>query len=78
MLLSKDTNPKNDVFYIGSQILSLMEAQPDAHEYELLELYLEYKSVNKLSLNLFSLAVTWLFLLGTVSLSEKGNIVKCF
>ncbi len=77
MILSKDTNPKRDVYFIGSQILSLMNEQ-EVQEYEFLELYLKFKATNKLSINLFSQAIIWLFLLGAVSYSDKGNIIKCF
>ena len=77
MIISKDTNPKRNLYYIGSQILGLL-AEKEEQEYEFLELYQLLRSTNKLSINLFSLTITWLFLLGAVSHSDKGNIVKCF
>ncbi|MPM87315.1 hypothetical protein SDC9_134411 [bioreactor metagenome] len=76
MLLSRDTNPKNDVYYLGAQILKLLQAH-DVKEYAFLDLYQECKDTTGSSYNLFSLAITWLFLLGVVSLSKKGSIIAC-
>ena len=77
MVLSKDINPKRSVYYLGAQIVGLL-AEQEGQECELLELYSLLKNSNKLSINLFSQTITWLFLLGAVSYSDKGNIVKCF
>ena len=77
MILSKDINPKRSVYYLGAQIVGLL-AEQEGQECEFLELYSLVKNTNNLSINLFYLTITWLFLLGAVSHSDKGNIVKCF
>ncbi len=77
MIISKDTNPERDLYYIGAQILNVLQSI-DATEYDFIDLYSEIKKANNISLKLFSLALSWLFIIGAINHSEKGNIIKCF
>ncbi len=77
MIISKDINPERDLYYLGAKILeSLVEI--DEEEYDFIELYSKIKLSNNISINLFSLALTWLFTIGAISHSDRGNIIRCF
>lgn len=77
MIISKDINPKRDLYYLGSQILEILIERDDI-EFDFLDLYKDIKISNKISVKLFSLVLTWLFTIGAINHSEKGNIIKCF
>lgn len=77
MIISKDINPERDLYYLGAQILkSLVEI--DEEECDFIELYSRIKLSNNISINLFSLALTWLFTIGAINHSDRGNIIRCF
>ena len=77
MIISKDINPERDLYYLGAQIIeSIIEKNEE--EYDFIELYSQIKLSNNISINLFSLALTWLFTIGAINHSDKGNIIRCF
>lgn len=76
MLLDKDTNPERDVYYLGAKVIEVMSENP-----EIVEFFDIYEKVNlheKVSLNLFSLTLDWLYILGVIEGSGEGHIEKCF
>jgi ABC-3C biological conflict system middle component len=77
MIISKDINPKRDLYFLGAQILEFI-TEPNEKEYDFLELYKRVKLSNNISINLFSLSLTWLFTIGAINHSDKGNIIRCF
>ena len=42
------------------------------------DLFLSVKETNQISLNLYSLVLDWLFILGVIKKGSKGLIEKCF
>jgi len=76
MLLTGDVYPTNDIYYIGSQLLALLD-RFGTREWEILDLYQESKSAYNLSYGLFVLAVEWLYLLGVLDLSQEGRLHRC-
>lgn len=76
MLISSDVHPTNDIYYIGSQLLALLD-RFDTHEWEVIDLYQESKSAYNLSYGLFMLAVEWLYLLGALDLCDEGRLQRC-
>lgn len=77
MIISKDINPERDLYYLGAQILESIIVK-NKEEYDFIELYSRIKLSNNISINLFSLALTWLFTIGAIDHSDKGNIIRCF
>ena len=76
MIIDKDTNPSRDVYYIGSELLAIL----DKHDFKEIDLVDAFNLLNKkvkISMSLFILTVDWLFLLGSIK-SQKGLIEKCF
>jgi len=76
MIVNQDIHPQRDLYYLGAIVLKLLGKSED-----LICDYLEiYQSLNKhysVSLNAYSLALDWLFLIGAID-SDNGGIKKCF
>ena len=77
MIVSKDTNPEKDLYYIGARVLEVL-ASADTVEIDYVEIFLSLKSKMQISNNLYALSLDWLFLLGAIDISAEGNIRKCF
>ncbi|HQQ22854.1 MAG TPA: hypothetical protein PLH15_03335 [Spirochaetota bacterium] len=77
MIISKDINPERDLYFLGAQIIESI-IEKNENEYDFIELFYRIKSTNNISINLFSLALTWLYAIGAIDHSDKGNIIKCF
>lgn len=77
MIISKDTNPEKDLYYLGAKIIEEL-ASTDSDEVDYIELLHKIKSKIQLSNNLYALSLDWLYLIGAIDLSNKGNIRKCF
>ncbi len=76
MILGKDTNPQKQVYYLGGQVLAELK-QSDQKEFDYFDLYHSIKTREGISMNLFSLALDWLFILGAIK-NKNGRVIKCF
>ncbi len=76
MIVSKDINPENDIYYLGSELISVLDTY-SAEKIDFFDVYSRMKERFEISINLFSLVLDWLFLLGIVK-SENRFVVKCF
>lgn len=76
MIIDKDTNPTKDIYYLGSQLLEIL----DNHQSNTIDLFDAFTLFNKkikISMGLFILTVDWLFILGSIRMNQK-EIIKCF
>lgn len=73
MILPNPVSPKNTLYYNGAIILrALLETK--AYNFE--ALYQRVNKETKISYNLFILSLDWLFLLGSIKITN-GNIELC-
>lgn len=77
MIVSKDTNPEKDLYYLGAQVLEVLSFT-ETVEVNYVEIFLILKAKMQISNNLYALSLDWLFLLGAIDISAEGNIRKCF
>lgn len=77
MIISKDINPERDYYYLGAKIIAILSSS-ESIKYDYFSAFEELKSTENISINLFTLALDWLFLIGAIDNSEKGYITKCF
>jgi hypothetical protein len=77
MIINKNTNPERDLYYIGGKVIEILNLFTQ-DEIDYFELFLTVNKSNKVSLNLYSLVLDWLFILGVIKKGKKGNIIKCF
>jgi len=77
MIISKDINPERDYYYLGAKVIQLLE-KSENKKYDYFKAYEEIRSSENISINLFTLTLDWLFIIGVIDNSEKGYIAKCF
>ena len=73
MIISKDLNPERHVYYIGGLILNLIKTQK---EIDFFDIFQKINKKNNISLNLYTLSLDWLYLLGLIN-QKEGKITKC-
>lgn len=77
MIVDKNINPERDLYYLGGVLINLIENDKNK-EVDYIDLYNLMKSEKDISINLFSLTLDWLFILGLVKKGRKGKIGICF
>ncbi len=73
MIVSKDTNPKLSLFYLGGLILSELDSSSNI---DLLELYKALQEKTDISFKLFILTLDFLFLLEIQTLNRIVGLDK--
>lgn len=76
MIISNDINPENDIYYLGSQLIAILDSY-SADKIDFFDAYSKMKKEYKISVSLFALVLDWLFLLGIVK-SENRFVIRCF
>jgi hypothetical protein len=77
MIVSKNTHPERDLYYLGAKTIEVLNAS-EQEEWDYLDLYSALIQKKKISFNLFSLVLDWLFILSVIQQSSNGRIKKCF
>jgi ABC-three component (ABC-3C) system Middle Component 6 len=76
MLVDKDTNPERDVYYLGAKVIEVMSEHPEIVGF--FDIFEKVNSYEEVSLNLYSLSLDWLYIVGVIKSSGEGHIEKCF
>jgi hypothetical protein len=77
MIVNKNTNPERDLYYLGGKVIEVLNSFTK-NEIDYFDLFISVNKSTKISLNLFSLVLDWLFILGVIKKGNKGLIIKCF
>jgi len=77
MIISKDINPERDFYYLGAKTIEILSSTDD-DKMDFFYVFNALKLDEDVSLNLFTLTLDWLFIIGAIDKSHKGYIVKCF
>lgn len=77
MIVSKDINPERDCYYLGAKLIDVLSKEKST-KVDFFDAYQKINHSEDVSINLFSLTLDWLYLLGVIENSEKGFIKKCF
>jgi hypothetical protein len=77
MIVNKNINPERDLYYLGGNVIDVLNSYTK-NEIDYFDLFLSVNKSNELTLNLFSLVLDWLFILGVIKKGNKGMIIKCF
>ena len=77
MIVNKNINPERDLYYLGGKVIEVLNSFTK-NEIDYFDLFLSVNKSNKVSLNLYSLVLDWLFVLGVIKKGNKGSIIKCF
>jgi len=76
MITGRDINPKRHLYYIGGLILGILKENQQGG-FTSPELFYKLQDKEKISFNLFSLSLDWLFLTGAIKFQNR-EIRKCF
>jgi len=77
MIISKEINPERDFYYLGAKTIEILSSTEDKRM-DFFSVFETLKSSEDISLNLFTLTLDWLFIIGAINKSPKGYIIKCF
>jgi len=77
MIVSKDINPERDLYYLGAVVVELISNQSNS-SVDFFNLYNDLNLHEKISMELYSLTLDWLYLNGVIENSTDGSIKKCF
>jgi hypothetical protein len=77
MITDKNINPERDLYYLGGVLIEVLSKR-ETTEIDYLDLYRLFSQRQDITVNLYSLTLDWLFMLGLVTKSENGKIKKCF
>ena len=77
MIVNKNINPERDLYYLGGKVIEVLNLFTK-NEIDYFDLFLSVNKSNKVSLNLYSLVLDWLFILGVIKKGNEGLIIKCF
>ncbi len=76
MIRSRDIHPQRNIYYLGYILLDIIKSE-EAQSFDYIALFEKFCEVEKISINMFTLVLDWLFLLDLVT-CEKDKIKKCF
>ena len=74
MLLPDNIKPELSIYYIGSQILSVLK---DNRSLPLINLFQKLRERSSVSFQSFVLGLDWLYLINAAEVNEQGNVVLC-
>jgi hypothetical protein len=77
MIVSREIKPDRDLYFLGSKVIQVLVDSNDK-KVDYFELFQRVNSELEISLNLFTLALDWLFILGVIKNAENRLIEKCF
>ena len=74
MLLPDNIKPELSIYYIGSQILSVLK---DNRSLPLINLFQKLIERSSVSFQSFVLCLDWLYLINAAEVNEQGDVVLC-
>lgn len=77
MIVSSDIKPDRDLYFLGSKVIAVLIHSKEK-KVDYFELFQKVNSELEISLNLYTLVLDWLFIIGVVKNAENRLIEKCF
>lgn len=77
MIVDKNINPERDLYYLGGILIDVL-SQKKSNDIDYMDLYRLFNQKQEITINLYSLTLDWLFILGLIAKGENGKIQKCF
>jgi hypothetical protein len=77
MIVSSDIKPDRDLYFLGSKVIEVLIDSNDK-KVDYFELFQKVNSEIEISLNLYTLVLDWLFIIGVIKNAENRLIEKCF
>jgi len=77
MIINKNITPDRDLYYLGGKAIEVM-LKYESKEIDYFDLFQKMNKELNISINLYTLVLDWLFIIGTIKNADKGLIKKCF
>lgn len=77
MIVNNNITPDRDLYYLGGKVIEVLVSNEE-QEVDYFELFQKVHAELNISLNLYTLVLDWLFIIGVVKNAENGLIKKCF
>lgn len=77
MIVNADIKPDRDLYFLGGQVIEVL-IDTTNKKVDYFELYQKVNYKTEISLNLFTLVLDWLFIIGVIKNAENRMIEKCF
>lgn len=77
MIINRNINPERDLYFLGAVLIEILE-QSDENQIDYIDLFSLFNQKREITMNLYSLTLDWLFILGLVTKGDNGKIKKCF
>jgi hypothetical protein len=77
MILNKNIHPERDLYYLGGKFIEYLDSNGKV-EIDFFDLYSAMNNSIGITMNLYTLVLDWLFILGVIKKGENGLIEKCF
>jgi hypothetical protein len=76
MIINNDTKPEQKIYYLGAKLIKILNEIPQL-KVDILTAFQLLNNEEKISMNLFTLTLDWLFILGVIK-NNNGKLEKCF
>ena len=76
MIIGQDIHPQRKLYYWGAMVIDILKALPQ-QEAEFFEIYEKLNEQHSISVEVFSLTLDWLFILGAIE-QKQERIKRCF
>lgn len=77
MIINSNITPDRDLYYLGGKVIEVLVSNEE-QEIDYFDLFQRVNKELKISLNLYTLVLDWLFIIGVINNAENGLIKKCF
>ena len=77
MIINSNITPDRDLYYLGSKVIEVLVSNEEL-EVDYFDLFQKVNTELNISLNLYTLVLDWLFIIGVINNAENGLIKKCF
>ena len=75
MINDNNTTPQRDLYYLGGVVIDILNKTNEDESF--LDIFEKVLERERISMNLFSLTIDWLFLLDVINF-KNGRLLKCF
>lgn len=77
MILNKNIHPERDLYFLGGKVIECLDQYED-RAIDFFDLYSAMNKVQRVTMNLYTLVLDWLFVLGVIRKGENSLLEKCF
>ncbi len=77
MIINSNITPDRDLYYLGGKVIEVLVSNEEK-EVDYFDLFQKVNTELNISLNLYTLVLDWLFIIGVINNAENGLIKKCF